>query len=92
MKTLDNPYHAPEVDDDSMVIKSIPGSFIVYKDHRIMCDKKVSHYLLNLWVDYDRMKKDRITFLKRVTGFLVLIRTNICRITVLLGASRLFTN
>ena len=46
-----------KVDDEFMVIKSMSVSFIVYKDNWVVYDKKVSHYLMTPWVDYEWKKK-----------------------------------
>ena len=58
MKALYSPHPTLEV-DDSVVIKFMLGSSVIYKDYRVMLEKNVSHYLLSLWVDYDQRKKER---------------------------------
>ena len=57
MRIPDSHHPAPKVNDEFVVIKSMSRSSVVYKDHRVVHDKKVSHYLFSLWVDYDCMKE-----------------------------------
>ena len=63
MKTPNIRFPSPEANDDFMVIKTMPASFVIYKDNRVLRDKKLSHYLFSQWVDFDR-KKEHIDAIK----------------------------
>ena len=58
-----------KVVDDYLIFKIMYASSAVYKDNRVMCDKKLSYYLLSLYVDYDLQKKACIDSLKRYQAF-----------------------
>ena len=43
MKTLDVKFVSLEVDNNSVVVKTMPTSFIVCKDNQVLHDKEQSH-------------------------------------------------
>ena len=69
MRTLDVKIPKSETDGDSLVVKTMHASFVVYKDNKVVRDKKLSHYLLSSYVDYDWQKKEHINALRRYQAF-----------------------
>ena len=69
MRTLDAKILEPDANDDSLVVKTMSTSSVVYKDNRVVCDKKLSHYLLSPYVYCDLQKKEHIDALQRHRAF-----------------------
>ena len=53
----------------SLVVKNIHASDVVYKDNMVVRNKKLSYYLLSLYVDYDWEKREHIDAFKRYKTF-----------------------
>ena len=69
MRTFEVKIVSMEVDDDFVVVKTMHVSSVVYKDNRVLSNKKLSHYLLSMWVDYDWKKKERIDAIRQYIAF-----------------------